>query len=122
MRMISDLKTMPPKADDLFAIAFNANPHPIFIATLAEGRILEVNDAFLQATGYTRDESIDHFPPDLLWYSAGERLEILRRLRESGGFRAAEIALRKQTGDPLVMSFSAAAIELDGEPCMLVTA
>lgn len=122
MRMKLDSTIRPPKADDLFAIAFNANPHPIFIVTQAEGRILEVNAAFLQATGYARNELIDHFSPDLLWYSPGERLEMLRRLRDSGTLREVEIALRKQSGEPLVMAFSATIIELAGEPCVLVTA
>jgi len=31
-------------SDELFAKAFNANPHSMSLATLEEGRILEVND------------------------------------------------------------------------------
>jgi hypothetical protein len=34
-------------SDELFAKAFNANPHSMSLATLEEGRILEVNESFV---------------------------------------------------------------------------
>jgi PAS domain-containing protein len=35
-------------SDELFAKAFNANPHPMSLATPDEGRILEVNESFVE--------------------------------------------------------------------------
>ncbi|MFY9530652.1 MAG: PAS domain-containing protein [Candidatus Acidiferrales bacterium] len=40
------------KAEERFYKAFNANPEPITIATISEGRYIDVNESFLRATGY----------------------------------------------------------------------
>jgi PAS domain S-box-containing protein len=122
MSMKSDPTIVPPHVEDLFAIAFKNNPHPIFITTQSEGRIIEANDACLQVTGYTREQLIGQRTADLLWNSASEREEVMRRLRARGELRDVEIALHKQNGEPLVMDFSARLIELGGISCVLVTA
>ncbi|MFL6212924.1 MAG: PAS domain S-box protein [Blastocatellia bacterium] len=122
MSMKSEPTPELPQAEELFAVAFNANPHPIFITTQAEGRIVAANDAFLQITGYAREQLIGQLSLDLLWYVAAEREEVMRHLREQGALREVEIALRKQNGEPLVMDFSARLVEVGGADCVLVTA
>src|SRR5690242_6793220 len=102
MSMKSEPTPAPRRAEDLFALAFNANPHPIIITTLADGRVVEANDAFLRITGYAREQLIGQFSVDLLWYAAAEREEMMGRLREQGELHDVEIALRKQNGEPLV--------------------
>jgi PAS domain S-box-containing protein len=120
--MKSEPTPAPRRAEDLFAVAFNANPHPIIITTLAEGRVVEANDAFLRITGYAREQLIGQLAVDLLWYSAAEREEMMGRLRERGELHDVEIALRKQNGEPLVMDYSAKLVEIGGAVCLLTTA
>jgi len=120
--MESEPKEEPHEAEDLFAIAFNANPHPNSIITFQEGRILKINDAFLQIVGYRRDELIGKSAADWLWRSADERRRTARLLRESRAARDQRATLYTKTGDALVMWFSAVLIEFGGETCVLVTA
>ena len=48
------------KAEERFYKAFTANPQPITIATIAEGRYIDVNDSFVRVTGYQREQVIGH--------------------------------------------------------------
>ena len=62
--------------------AFELSPTIMAVTSLDDGRLLDVNDAFLRATGYTRDEIIGRPIPDLgLWIDPGLREQGLARLR-----------------------------------------
>jgi PAS domain S-box-containing protein len=54
-------------SEQRFAKAFNANPHPMSLATLDEGRVIEVNESLLELSGYSRPELIGLSSLDLLW-------------------------------------------------------
>ena len=41
--------------EERFSKAFHASPHPIAITSLEDGRVIDVNDAFLRMTGYRRE-------------------------------------------------------------------
>jgi PAS domain S-box-containing protein len=122
MRMNSEPQTGAHEAEDLFAIAFNANPQPNSIITFQEGRILKINDAFLGIIGYRRAELIGKSAADLLWRSADERRKTTRLLRENRAAHDQEATLYTKTGDALVMWFSAVLIEFGDETCVLVAA
>ena len=62
--------------------AFELSPTILAVSSLDDGRMLEVNDAFLRATGYTREEIIGRPIPDLgLWVDPGLRESGLANLR-----------------------------------------
>ncbi|HPP80437.1 MAG TPA: PAS domain S-box protein, partial [Deltaproteobacteria bacterium] len=44
--------------DDLFIQCFNTSPIPGVITTAADGVIVEVNDAFVQMSGYRREDLV----------------------------------------------------------------
>ena len=45
-------------SEERFARAFKANPQPMSLTTLSESRFVDVNDSFLEVSGYTREEVI----------------------------------------------------------------
>ena len=47
-------------SEEKFASAFHSSPDPMAIASLKEGRYLEVNDSFLSVFGFAREEIIGH--------------------------------------------------------------
>ena len=79
------------KAEETFRKAFDANPEPMTISSIAEGRYLDVNEAFLRVTGYAREEVIGHTCHDLnFWEKPEARAELVNTLRTEGSVRNME--------------------------------
>src|SRR2546423_7269996 len=122
MRSKLEHKKESRETQDLFALAFQATPHPHVILTLKEGRLLEVNDAFLQVTGYARGELIGESAAAVLWRSPAERREAARRLRAGHAMTHQQAALYTKSGEALAMWFSAVPGEVHRERCVVITA
>ncbi len=103
-----------------FARAFNANPSGMAITTL-EGRVVDVNEAFLRTLGYTRDEAIGRTTVDLgLWRSHEDRTQAIQETQRLGRVQQLEIEGRTKDGARRTLLYSAELIELEGVPHVLV--
>src|SRR3954467_10299552 len=68
-----------------FEKSFHANPALMSVARVSDGHIIEVNPAFVRASGYAHDEIIGRNTRDLgLWVDAQQRDEFLRRIQLDG--------------------------------------
>jgi PAS domain S-box-containing protein len=106
------------ESEEKFSKAFCSSPNPITILTLKDGRYLEVNDAFVQITGFSREEVIGRTRSELnMWVSSPENT--IQTLQKQGFIRNLEIELYTKSGELRVALFSAEVITLGGEPCML---
>jgi len=100
--------------------AFELSPTILAVTSLDDGRVLEVNDAFLRATGYTREEIIGRSIPDIgLWKNPEMREQGLAALREGRPVRDMEARFRTKHGEELVAIASADVIVVDGRQCVL---
>jgi PAS domain S-box-containing protein len=100
--------------------AFELSPTILAVTSLDDGRILEVNDAFLRATGYAREEIIGRPIPELgLWMNPEVREQGLADLRQGRPVRDMEARFRTKYGEELVAIASADLIVIDGRPCVL---
>jgi len=78
-------------SEEIFSKAFQCNPDPITITTLGEGRYVEVNNSFLEISGYKRQEVIGRTAFDLdIWVNFQERDLFIKELREQGYSRRDE--------------------------------
>ena len=103
-----------------FANIFNASPVAIAITRLKDNRFIDVNNAWQKATGYSREEIIDHTPFELnTWVNRGQRDRLISIMREQGTVRDFLFQLRHKSGTVLEMLMSAELIELAGERYML---
>ena len=103
-----------------FAKAFNSNPSGMAITTL-EGRVVDVNDAFLRTLGYTRDEALGHTTVQLgLWHSNEERTRAIHAAQALGRVQTIEIECRTKQQASRTLLYSAELIELDGTAHVLV--
>ncbi|HWP95477.1 MAG TPA: diguanylate cyclase [Syntrophomonadaceae bacterium] len=108
-------------SDEKYFKAFQSNPDPISITTIGEGRYLEVNDAFLEASGYKRDEVIGRTALELhIWLSQQDRNYWVEHLREQGYVcRGNEIRFRGKYGETRTFLFSTEIIDVSGKPHLL---
>lgn len=75
-------------SEEKFSKAFRSSPDPIIIASLADGRYIDVNDGFLRATGYHREEIIGRTSIELgAWADPEDRDKFIRILQEQGAVR-----------------------------------
>jgi PAS domain S-box-containing protein len=103
-----------------FAQAFNANPLPMSITRLPDGRHLAVNDAAVRHSGYTRDELLGRTKTELgFWVAPEQRAELLQRLRTDGSVRDFEVVFRTKGGDERHLLVNSEVITYGGEPAVL---
>jgi len=111
------------KSEEKFSKAFLDSPVALMLTSLRDHRYMEVNEAFLEATGYLRKEILGKTPSDLaIWVNPGQRDQLVEVLNEHGSFRGIEVPFRTKSGEIRESLGSATKIEIDGEPCMLSVA
>jgi PAS domain S-box-containing protein len=97
-------------SEEIFANAFRVSPVTVSISTAGEGRLIEVNDKWLEVTGYTREEVIGRTPLELGLLEDPEDGHRLNRLiaASGGSLRNVEARFRQKNGAPLAISVSVA--------------
>lgn len=110
------------QSEQKFSKVFHGNPDLISISTLKEERYVEVNDAFVEITGYELFEVIGRTTKDLnIWVVPAERDIIIKKIQECGRVRNVEAKYRMKTGEIRTFDISAEIIEIDGEAHLLLT-
>jgi PAS domain S-box-containing protein len=108
------------ESEERFAKAFNASPLVLTISSLADGKLIEVNETFVTLSGYSREEAIGKTTVELgLWSKLQDREEELESVRELGQVRNFEYRFRIRSGGERVGLLSAERIEIGGAPCAL---
>lgn len=114
----AELKTQ----QGLLATAFRASPNALVMTRMDGAAVHEVNQAFLDLTGYVREEVIDHPSRDLLlWEHWDDRDEVVRTLQAGGQVRGREFPFRNRHGESIVGMVSAEAVTVDGVEYMLLS-
>src|SRR5689334_8977540 len=109
------------QSEERFAKAFRANPQPMSLTTLADGRYVYVNDSFLAMSGYTRDELIGHTSLELqVWQTPGHRAHFMECLKKQASLVNIETQFRTKGGSMRVLLSSAEQLDLSGEKCVLM--
>lgn len=107
------------QSEDKFSRVFRASPDWVTITNL-DGRFIDVNDAFLRITGYSRDEVIGGSSTELgMWVGAEDRARALRIREQEGGLGDLEAKYRTKSGEIRTFLWSAEKIELNGEICLI---
>ena len=98
------------RSEEIFANAFRLSPVTITISTAGESRLIEVNDKWIELTGYSRDEAIGRTPLELGLYEDPEDANRVSRLvaASGGSVRNVECRVRTRNGSLLATSVSIA--------------
>ena len=99
---------------------FHASPIGISVTSVADGKILEVNDAALRLYGYERDAVIGRTLADLVIYTdPAQREELVRQLRTQGSAENLPIAFRNSRGENLMLEISGRVVTLQDAQCLV---
>ena len=105
----------------LFFTSFHSSPISTSITDLATGEWVEVNEAFLEVTGYTRAEIIGQTFRELnLWKNPGDRDKVMAILNERGCVINFEVEITKKGGTTGIMLIAVEKIEQAGRPHLLI--
>lgn len=107
-------------SEERFSKAFSASPIPMSIVAHKDGRYIDVNESFLENSGFAREEIIGHTTGEIGIYAHAEERERLRAvLEEQGRIRNAEVHRLVKSGEMRVALSSSEMIEIDGVQCVL---
>ncbi len=99
-----------------FVGAFQSSTDLMAIQRGDGGALVEVNDVWLRASGYTRDEVIGRSPAELGSYVLPEqRLRIGERIRAEGHVRDVGVKMRRKDGAERDFRLSGSRMQIDGE-------
>jgi len=109
-------------SEDRFSLAFNSNPTPMAITSVATGRFIDVNESFSEFTGYSKEEIVGRTSLELgIWVEPERRNEALLMLEAAQKVRGFEFRIRLKSGEERVALLSSEVITLNGERCILST-
>jgi PAS domain S-box-containing protein len=107
-------------SEEKFSKAFHASPDSIVITRAADGTYIDVNEAFQEITGYSREEVIGRSSTELkLWADPDARMVMLRLLNQYGHVRNLDVRFRVKSGEVRELLWSADVIEYGGEACLI---
>jgi len=111
------------RSEEKFEKAFQLSPDWIVISTLNKGIYLEVNAAFLETTGYSREEVIGKSSIELgIWADLKQREELHEILKKYGKICNAEVQFRKKDGSIIDVLWSAHKIKYENKDCLIAVA
>ncbi|MGF7118957.1 PAS domain S-box protein [Methanobacterium oryzae] len=106
------------EGEEKFSKVFHANPGAIAILK-PEGSILEVNDEFINLTGYSKDEIIGNSSVDLNLVSAEFRKKLYKKMQENGPCHNLELEIQTKSGKERNVLNTVENIEIKGQKRIL---
>ena len=103
-----------------FGKLFHASPIAVSLTSLADGRFLEVNDAYVAMLEWTREELLGHTSLERgTWANPQQRKVMLREIHDQGQFTRAETDFRSKSGRLIHVVWAAAVVKIQEEDCLL---
>ncbi len=104
------------KSEEKYSKAFQTSPYSILISRLVDGKLIEINDKFIETTGYSRQEALDQTTSSLnLWADLADRTRLIGELYEKGKVSEVESTFKRKNGELFPGVFSATLIRLFDE-------
>ena len=106
-------------SEERYRMSFQMSLDAMNLNRLSDGVYVECNKAFLDRTGYTREEVIGHTSNDLkIWADFRDRERMLAMVSD-GDCQNLEAQFRKKNGELVWGLLSATVISLEGVPCIV---
>ncbi len=106
-------------SEEKFAKAFRASPAAMSLATLPDGRWIEINEELARMTGYSSEELLGHTSSELGLVDPEARAKLLQAIAEQGRIHNVEIQMKTKTNEQIDVLVSVEQIEINGQMCAL---
>ncbi|MCE1190242.1 MAG: PAS domain-containing sensor histidine kinase [Ignavibacteria bacterium] len=108
------------ESEQMFEITFQSCPIPMALTTLHEGKYININEAFLLESGYSKDEVIGSTSDSLgLFVLATDRQTIAETVLEKGEIKGYECGITIKSGEVIPCIVSSAKLLIHGEHYLL---
>ena len=108
------------RAEELFNKAFMENPTVMSVSDIRTGTYVEINKAYTETLGYSRDDVVGHSVYELNIYNNSEdRQKVVEEMQKTGRAYNLEIEFRSKTGEVKTGLFFGEIIEIVGEKMLL---
>ena len=112
------IEEMLKKSEEKFSKAFNTSPEAFSITSMDDGTYIEVNDSFLELTGYERHEVIGHTSEELaFWMDIDDRQRFFVNLSKNGSAKNYEVRYRMKNMEERDFLVSCEVVEIAGNQC-----
>ncbi len=111
------------ESEEKFSKAFINIPDGIAITRLSDGKIIEVNQKFLDALGYSKEEVIGKTVLELnCWHNPEERENFLKTFNDKGEVKDYEANWRKRDSTIFPILISSSPLDIKSEKCIISVA
>ncbi len=108
------------ESEERFSRFFRSTPVGTSISRWRDGKIVDANDAFLDLSGYSREEMIGHSPVEKgMWVDSENRQRMVDMLKEHGSVRDIETQFVRKSGEIIDILGFAEMIEIAGHHYIL---
>lgn len=105
------------QSEDKFAKSFHGLPIMMFIATIDEGRFIDVNQAFCSTVGYEREDIIGKTSLELKFFNRERRRDYVKCIEKHGKVQNIEGGLLTRTGASLKCLYWGQSIKVNDVDC-----
>jgi len=103
-----------------YRAAFQTSPDAVNINRLSDGVYMDVNDSFLEITGWSREEVIGQSSRNInIWQNISDRDRLVKQLQTSSICTNFEAQFVKKNGEIIYGSMSASVLTFNGVICIL---
>ena len=108
------------ESEDRFRIAFLISPDSVNITRVSDGCYLEVNDGFVKALGWSREDAVGKTSLELnIWRNPQDRQRLVAALQRDGHCAELEAEFVGKDGRVMTGLISANTMRVQGQCCML---
>ena len=103
-RDITERKEIEEKlrdSEERFSKAFLNGPSLMTLSDLTTGRLIDVNDAFVRISGYSREEAIGSLPDELGWARSEDLQHVYQQLKDKERIAGWEVKVTSKTGEAI---------------------
>ncbi len=110
------------ESESKFTTIFKSSPVALTLVSATDGIFVDVNDAFVRNTGYTRKDVIGKTSEQFgIFADSNEQKQLIEKIVEQRAVHDIEVQCRKKTGEIRSCLFSSGIIHMEKKPYILST-